>query len=50
MKDLEKGKSWPIVVRNLDRRVGETKIYKKLDRILNYILIVVIIILTSYTL
>ena len=47
MKNLNHGQSWPTIkrIKNLDRKIGESKQYKYLDMILNRILVILCIIL-----
>ena len=39
MRDLEKGGSWPTVIREIDRSIGESAVYKKLDRLCNLMIV-----------
>jgi hypothetical protein len=39
MREVDKGGSWPTVLREIDRQIGESSFYKKLDRLCNLMLL-----------
>lgn len=39
MRDLENGGSWPTVIREIDRQIGDSVVYRKLDRLCNLMIV-----------